>query len=303
MKIIFISGVEFGYSILKHILEQNWKIDAIFSYNESKFFLYSDMISFDNLASKYKIKIFKVDNINDPENVDIIKQIEPDIILVMGWSQILKSKIIQIPNIGVIGSHPTELPKYRGRAPIPWSILKNLKESALTFFWIEEGTDTGYILDQKKFFISNEDDATSLYKKITKLGKKMIIKNLDSILKGKFSKIKQNESEFIENWPKRTIEDGFIDWSKSAEEIHTLIRASTYPYPGAFTYFQKKKLVIWKSLVIKKSVMGWGEILNIDDNGIEVSTGNGILKLIKVEFDNNDIDIFSKKNIGEILNK
>ena len=166
MKIVFISGVKFGYELLKHIVENNWNIEAVFSYDESKRKFFSDMISFDSLTSKHGIKNIKVQNINDNENIEIIKEISPDLIFVMGWSQLLKTEILNIPKIGLVGSHPTELPKFRGRSPIPWSIIKNLKQSALTFFWIEEGTDTGGILDQQQFTISEKDDATVVYDKI-----------------------------------------------------------------------------------------------------------------------------------------
>ena len=174
----------------------------------------------------------------------MINDISPDLILVIGWSQLLKNPILKIPKIGIIGSHPTELPKFRGRAPIPWCIIKNLKQSALTLFWIQEGTDNGPILEQQKFLILDDDDASTLYEKMTKMGKTMVLKNLEQIKKGKITKILQDESKFIESWPKRTPNDGQIDWKNTAKKIHTLIRASTHPYPGAYTYFKKKKLMI-----------------------------------------------------------
>lgn len=303
MKIIFISGVSFGYSILEHILKNGWKIDTIFSYDDSKKKFYSDMINFENLSSKYNIPNIKVQNINDQDNIEIIKKIKPDIILVMGWSQIIKTDIIEIPKIGIIGSHPTELPKFRGRAPIPWSILKNLSESALTFFWIEKGVDNGNILDQEKFPIHKYDDATSLYEKIIVSGKKMILKNLKDISEGIISKSKQDESKFIENWPKRSFNDGKIDWRKSADEIDRLIRASTYPYPGAFTIYRQKKLFIWKSTIIDKPTKKYGEILEINNNNLQIATGNGILKLDKVSLNKKTTinQIFSKSDVGVVL--
>ena len=166
MKIIFIGGVEYSKELLLYILKKGWKISILFSYNESKKKFYSDYACFDEISKEYGIKHVKVNNINDAENIQLIKKTNPDLILVMGWSQLLKSDLIQIPRLGVIGSHPTELPKYRGRAPIPWSIIKELNESALTFFYIQDGVDDGDILDQRKFVINIYDDATSIYKKI-----------------------------------------------------------------------------------------------------------------------------------------
>jgi len=240
MKIIFISGVKFGYDVLESILENNWKIDTSFSYLSEKKKFYSDYANFENLTKKYDVIHKQVNNINDQENVDLIKKINPDLILVIGWSQLLKKEIIEIPRLGVIGSHPTELPKYRGRAPIPWSILKGLKKSALTFFYIQEGIDDGDIVTQKQFEINDVDDATSVYEKMTVLGKKMLSEILPLLESNKITSKKQNSELFIENWPKRTPLDGKINWSKSAKEIHNLIRATTFPYPGAYTFFKNK---------------------------------------------------------------
>ena len=242
MKIAFISGVKFGLEILQQIIKHNFNVSIVFSYDDSKKKNYSDYASFDGICKEYDIRNVKVDNINDPENIEIMKSLNPDLILVMGWSQLLKSQIINIPNLGVIGSHPTELPKFRGRAPIPWTIIKNLQESALTFFYIEEGIDDGDVLDQQKFKISETDDATSLYQTIIQIGKNMIIKNLTLIQEGKSKRITQDPSKFIENWTKRTPDDGKINWKDSTKKIHTLIRATTHPYPGAFTLFNGKKL-------------------------------------------------------------
>ena len=305
MKIIFVSGVKFGYEILKYLLEKNWKFEIVICYHDSKNIFYSDIANFENLTSKYKIKLIKVQNINDEENIKIINKISPDLILVMGWSQILKNQILTIPQIGIIGSHPTELPKFRGRAPIPWSIIKNITQSALTFFWIEEGTDSGHILDQKFFSISDDDDATSIYNKITQLGKSMLEKNLELINKGEVIKIPQDQSKFIENWPKRTINDGKINWLKSALEINTLIRATTFPYPGAFTYFKNKKLIIWKSKIINDISMKPGRIINIEKNVYAICTGKDAIQLLKFTYDNieykNSKYFFTENDIGVVL--
>ena len=305
MKIAFIGGVKFSYELLKHILENGWSVSVVFSYDNSKKKFYSDFISFSDLTKKYGINHIKVNNINDEENISLLRNIKPDLILVMGWSQLLKKEIIEIPKFGVIGSHPTELPKYRGRSPIPWSVLKGLDESALTFFLIEEGVDNGDIVAQRKFKITSEDDATSIYEKIISVGKEMLLETLALIEKGQVKRFKQNPEKFIENWPKRTPEDGKIDWSKSGKEIHTLIRATTYPYPGAFTFFKESKLIIWKALYSNEKSDGVGKIMDISKEGLKVGTGKGVV-ILQIVNQNGNIQvesskIFPRDNIGSIL--
>jgi len=305
MKIVFIGGVRYSLELLSHILKNNWSIEAMFSYDKSKMKFYSDYASFDEITKKYGIQNIKVQNINDSANLEILKKINPDLILVMGWSQLLKNELIKIPKLGVIGSHPTELPKYRGRAPIPWTIIKGLKESALTFFYISEGVDEGDILDQRKFKATDEDDAESLYEKIIELGKCMLLENLPLLEQGKGKRILQNNSKFIENWPKRTPSDGKIDWSKSAKEIHTLIRATTHPYLGVFTFFKNRKLTIWKSGYSNEESLGVGKIMDINEKGVKVGTGKGIVILTKVSVDDDyeklSHDVFTKNDLGEIF--
>ena len=304
MKIVFIGGVKFSYAILEKILNQNFSVEAVFSYDESKNFFYSDYTSFDKITNEHKIKHIKVMNINDEENIKIINEIQPDIIFVMGWSQLLKDKLLKIPKLGVIGSHPTELPKYRGRAPIPWSIIKELTESALTFFYISPGMDDGDILCQEKFQITLTDDSTSLYEKMTELGKKMISQSLPLLKSGNAKRIPQNLEDFIENWPKRTPEDGKIDWSKPAKEIHTLIRASTNPYPGAYSFLLGSKIIVWKSKLLQHPSDGIGKIMNVDNDEIHVGTGNNVLIIQKYTVvASNSINTITKNNMGTFFDK
>jgi len=303
MNIVYISGVKFGHELLDSVAKSGWKIQAIFSYDDSKKQLYSDFVSFDDIAIKYGIKHIKVNNINDENNIKLLDQINPDIIFVMGWSQLLKPKILRIPKIGVIGSHPTELPKFRGRAPIPWSIIKNLKTSALTFFYMEEGIDDGDILDQQRFDIDEDDDAESIYNKIIHIGKEMLLRNLTLLENGKEVRVKQDPSKFIEYWPKRTPDDGRIDWSKEGKDIHRLIRATTRPYPGSFCFFKKNQLRIWKADYLDEKSDGHGKIMMINNDSVTVGTGNGVLLLKQISIGDSEVlynatRIFSREDVG-----
>jgi methionyl-tRNA formyltransferase len=302
LKIVFISGVKFGYDLLAHILEKNWKISAIISYSSELKKNYSDYADFDLFTKKHNIINKKVEKINEDENIEFIKKLDPDLILVMGWSQLLNNDIIKIPRIGIIGSHPTELPKYRGRAPIPWTIIKGLKKSALTFFYIQEGVDNGDIVDQQMFKVEIFDDASSIYDKITDLGKEMLEKNLSLLNLGHVIRKKQNEHEFIENWPKRTPSDGKINWKFNAKEIDTLIRATTYPYPGAFTFFKNKKIIIWKSTFDELTNFESGKIISVVNGIPTIGTVKGTISFEKVSVENEinepEKSIFSSADIG-----
>lgn len=304
MKIVYVSGVRFGLELLQHILDNKISISAIFSYNERKSKNYSDAVSFDKIAKKHHIKHIRVNNINDKTNIQILQKLKPDLIFVMGWSQILGKEILSIPKIGCIGSHPTELPKYRGRAPIPWTILRGLKKSALTFFWLQGDIDSGDIFIQRRFRVTKNDNALSVYKKITQLGKNMILYTISNIEKNRIKRKKQDPSKFIEYWPKRNPEDGLIEWNQKATEIDALIRATTHPYPGAFTIHKGSKMIIWKARISKTESHHPGKIMSIRKNGVVVGTKDNSILLQEVSFNNKSekaTNVFSNSDIGLIL--
>jgi len=303
MKIAFIGGVKASLEYLKHVNNLGFKVEVVFSYDDSKKKFYSDYACFDEITKKYNLTHYKVQNINDKQNIDLLKKIQPDIILVLGWSQLLKSEIIKIAKLGVFGFHPTELPKYRGRAPIPWTILKQLNESALTLFAINEGVDNGDIVVQKKFQISKLDDAEILYQKLIIIGKEILSEILPKMEEEKIPRTKQDESKFIELWPKRTPDDGKINWNQTAEQIHRLIRASTKPYPGAYTSFKNKKFIIWKADCANDQSYNQGEILEVNDYYIEIGTTKGKIRIKEIEIKDNEQnrikELFSKEDVGK----
>ena len=171
----------------------------------------------------------------------------------------------------------------------------------MTFFYIQEGIDDGDIVLQKQFEITDTDDATSVYEKMTVIGKNMLSEILPLLELNKITSKKQNSELFIENWPKRTPLDGKIDWSKPAKEIHNLIRATTYPYPGAYTFFKNKKLIIWKSTLDASLIEEPGKIM-IQKNQVKIGTCNGSVFLDTVSYDDNEnkngIEIFSSSDDG-----
>ena len=139
---------------------------------------------------------------------------------------------------------------------------------------------------------------------MTEIGKKMIIKNLEKFENNCATRTKQLQSNFIETWKKRTPEDGFIDWSKTSKDIHKLIRASTFPYPGAFTFFKQSKITIWKSSIIEQKNSP-GIISNVDLNGVLIGTGNGSILITSISVNDekkiNPMSFFSNNDVGSLL--
>ena len=246
LKIGFVTSVRLGLSCMKSILKSGGKISLAISLPDNIGRKKSGRVFLDEICKKNKISLIKVSKINNKNVIKIIKKKKIDWLFIIGWSQIANKSLINVPKFGSIGAHPTLLPKGRGRAPIPWAIIKNLKKTGVTLFKLDEGVDSGPIIKQKIVKINKKDNATNLYKKI-ELAHVAVIKNFFSDLtKGRFKLKKQNES-LSSYWPQRKPEDSEINLSGSVLKAERLIRAVTKPYPGAFYYKKGKKIIIWKA--------------------------------------------------------
>lgn len=286
MRIIFVSFDEEGWQCLNKIMELNGNVVGVFTLEEELRKKMSGNKAFDDLAEKYNIPLFKIRNINDEKTLKQIQKLNPDISFVVGWSQLVKREYLSLSKNRCIGIHPTLLPKHRGRAPLPWAIIFGLRKTGVTMFYIKEEADNGDIIGQVEVDITDEDDAKSLYQKILAAHVKLIEEYFPLILSGNAPRIPQDERR-ASYWTKRVPRDGIIDWNTCACSLYDWIRALTDPYPGAFTFLNDKKLFVWKSRLISKSGTHskTGEIIEIDQEGLTLSTGQGLLKVTSVQLE------------------
>lgn len=246
MRIIFIGCVQAGLKCLKQILDDKWEVKAIFTLAKRYAGRTSGFVDFSPIAAKYKIALYKIKNINTQINIDRIKRINPDLIIICGWQRLVSEKILKILPKGTISFHSSLLPRYRGRAPVNWAIINGEKKTGITMFYCDKEADTGDIIAQQSFPITLNDTCGTVYDKVAKAACGLIHKYLPRIKAGTV-KIKKNRSIRHRFWPKRNPEDGRIQWNKSSLAVHNWIRALTRPYPGAFTYYDGEKVFIWKS--------------------------------------------------------
>lgn len=182
-------------------------------------------------------------DLNDEWTCRALESLSPDLVLVIGWSQICRKRLRGIPAIGLVGFHPAPLPALRGRAAIPWTILAGLEETAATLFWIDEGCDSGDILMQSHFPVAPDETARTLYDKHVAALCRMLPEALSRVAAGSIPRSPQDPGQ-ASYCAKRRPEDGRIDWSRPALEIDRLVRAVGTPYPGAFTELNDHKMII-----------------------------------------------------------
>ena len=258
MKFGFVTCVKLGLSCIEEIYKSGLGLDIAITLNDNKAVNKSGRIFLDDFCSKYNIKLHKIDNINDESAIDFINENSIDWLFIIGWSQIANTKILNSCKFGVIGAHPTLLPKGRGRASIPWTILKGISKTGVTFFKLDSGVDTGDIIHQEVINIERNEDAQSLYNKVNLAHINGISKVITNIKYNDFKLIKQDNS-LSTYWPARKPKDGEIDLEKSIFEAEVLIRATTKPYPGAYLILKNKKIVIWKAKIVDKTKNGDNE--------------------------------------------
>ncbi len=243
MRVLFVGCVESSFIELKLLLENGRNIVGIVTKESSAF--NSDFVDLKPLADKYGIACRYVENINDVESVAFIKQCCPDVIYCFGWSQLIKKEVLLIPPMGVIGTHPAELPYNRGRHPIIWALALGLERTASTFFIMDESADTGDIISQRVIEIDYLDDARTLYDKVTKAECEQIMEFTAALESGSCMRRKQELAEG-NVWRKRSEDDGMIDWRMSGRAIYNLVRALSHPYVGAQFLYKDKVYKIWR---------------------------------------------------------
>lgn len=213
---------------------------------------HSDFVDLTGTARDIGSRVFHTKNINAPETLVAIRSEEPDLCLVIGWSQICRQPFREIARWGNVGFHPSALPKLRGRAVIPWTILTDQRETGSTLFWLDEGIDSGEILLQRLFPLAADETADSLSWKHAGELQSMLPEALSLVQAGTAPRVIQDHEQAT-YCAKRTPDDGLIDWRSPAADILRLVRACGDPYPGAFTCQQGEKLYISHAVSLPSS--------------------------------------------------
>jgi len=283
MKIFFTGCVEFSAITLQKVIALKGNVVGVATKSVSKF--NADHVNLAPICESNNIPYKYVKDINAPHIVDWITTLEPDIIFVFGWSSLIKKDLLNLPALGVLGFHPTKLPANRGRHPIIWALVLGLTSTATSFFFMDEGADSGEILSQQDIDIDIEDDARTLYNKILDAAALQIENFLPQLADGTFTTTSQLNSKY-NTWRKRGRIDGQIDFRMTSMAIYNLVRALTKPYVGAHINCNDEDIKVWKVKIIecKENNLEPGKVLSTNNNQIHVKTNDGAIVLVEHEF-------------------
>ena len=293
MRVLFMGTSEFAVPSLEELITHNFEIIAVVTQPDRPSGrgrkLRTSPIKVTALENN--LNIFQPEKVRDPKFVRTLRQLSPDVIVVAAFGQLLPPSVLDIPPCGVINLHPSLLPKYRGAAPIQWTIINGEKETGITLMLLDEGEDTGDIICRQSIPIEINDTSETIHSTLANLGAKLLKETLDDVPKGKRPKSTPQDHAKASHAPRLTKSIGNINWEDDAEKIHNLVRG-TAGWPGSYTYFRNDMLVkIVQSVhptvdrLVNVSITDElpGTVTINDKRELYVVTGKGKLQLSKVQ--------------------
>lgn len=270
-----------GYRCLSVLLAQGVAVQLVVTHRDNP----KENIWFDSvqrLAELHGIPVITPDNPNTPEVVEQIRGLQPDFFFSFYYREMLKQELLDIPARGALNMHGSLLPKYRGRVPVNWAIIKGERETGATLHYMTAKPDNGDIVAQQAVPILPNDTAYEVFQKVTVAAEIALNGVLPQLLAGTAPRLQQDLSKGA-YFGGRKAEDGVIDWSQSARQIHDLVRAVAPPYPGATTQLLGKTMRILQTLVTKCHIEGQPPAFYAKENRAYAICGNGLLRIVRFE--------------------
>lgn len=244
--------------------------------------------SIDDAADELGAELRKVSDINGSDGLCALREGRPDHVFVVGWPQLMHDTALACARLGTYGMHPTLLPRHRGRAAIPWTILNDLAVTGVSLFQIDSArADAGPLVGQQVVEVDPQDDAGTLFHKIDRTHGELVARHIDTILSGRPS-LEQQDETFATYWPKRTPRDGMLDWNMTSTAVERWVRAHTRPYPGARTTCGGAELAIWRAIRVDDDKhpphnAAPGTIMDQSTAGPVVQCGSGAVILTEIQ--------------------
>lgn len=293
MRIVFMGANRTGWLCLRKTLEMGEEVVGVFttpprihiSYAQSGLDLVTHQ-PFGPLAAQHGIPLVTVEG-KMGDYADALRHMAPDIVVVSGWYHNIPGSMLRIPPMGVVGFHPSLLPRYRGGAPLTWAIINGESVTGMTMFYLTSEVDAGDIIGQAQVPITPEDTIATLYDRINEATLGLVDEYMPRLREGTAPAVPQDHAQAT-YYPPRLPEDGEINWSWPTQRIYDWIRAQTRPYPGAYTYFHGQKLIVWSADLPQEPrnpAFGMeGRVIRVrKGQGVEVLTGDGSVVLAEAQ--------------------
>lgn len=276
MKAVVFAYHEIGYACLEELLRSGIEVAALFTHTDDP----AEEIWFRRprtLADERNIPLFENEDLRNPTRLEYIRRLEPDYFFSFYYRNMLPKEALAIPRIAAMNLHGSLLPKFRGRCPVNWVLIEGEKKTGVTLHIMEAKPDAGDIVAQQEVTIAFEDTAHTLALKLVDASRTVMRDTMPLLEAANFERRPQTGASSY--YGARSPDDGVIDWSKGADDIYNLTRAVTHPYPGAFTFLEGKRLLVWKALPEAGATdQPVGTIVSTEP--LRVQTGSGWLRIL-----------------------
>ncbi len=298
LRIIYMGTPEFAVPALEKLVAAGWNVVAVITAPDKPQGRGQKLVGspVKEAAEKLGLHILQPTNLKNPEFQQELRDLNADLQIVVAF-RMLPEAVWNMPPLGTFNLHASLLPNYRGAAPINWAIINGERETGVTTFFLKHEIDTGSIIYQEKITINLEDDLGTVYENLMILGADLVVKTVEAISKDNVNPSVQDESKAIHHAPKIFKETCKIDWTKSAESIHNLVRGLS-PYPAAWMEFQAKTCKIFKTSINEENLLGKksGDWETDGKTYLKFQTGNGALDILELQLEGK-----KRMKIGELL--
>lgn len=291
MKIVYMGTPDFAVNPLHALAEAGYEVAGVVTQPDKPKGRGKTMLPtpVKEEALKHGFPVYQPVKVRDPEFLQVLEKLDPDIIVVAAFGQIIPKSILELPKYGCINIHASLLPKYRGAAPIQQAVIDGEKESGVTIMRMGTGLDTGDMISRIVVPIAKDETGGTLFDKLAEAGAKLLVETLPHIFDGTAVYEKQPEESPTPYAGMITKQMGLINFGKSAAELERLVRGLN-PWPSAFTFWNGKTLKVWESFVVKSEEAGAeksepGTVVKTDKKGIYVACGEDVLVLSQVQLE------------------
>ena len=287
MRVVFMGTPDFSVGTLRALVEAGHQVVGVFTQPDKPKGRGKAMqpTPVKEAALELGLDVYQPRRIREPENLQILKDLNPEVIVVVAFGQIIPTSILELAPYGCINVHASLLPKYRGAAPIQWAVIDGEEVSGVTIMKMDEGLDTGDMIAKVIVPIEKNETGGSLFDKLSEAGAKLLVDTLPSLVNGTAVYEKQpvdSPTPYASMIQKNL---GNMDWGKSALELERLIRGLN-PWPSAYTKVAGKTLKIWSADVLEsENQEAAGTVLQADAQGFLVQTGDGILCIKELQLE------------------
>ncbi len=284
MRIVFMGTPDFSVPVLDALIEAGHEIAGVVTQPDKPKGRGKAvaMTPVKEKALEHGLSVYQPLKVRTPEFVQVRRELKPDVMVVVAFGQILTKEVLDIPPLGCVNVHASLLPKYRGAAPIQWAVIDGEKETGVTTMMMDEGIDTGDMLEKEIVPIEDEETGDSLHDKLMAAGARLIVSTLKKIQDGTIERTPQTDEETC--YARMLKKDmGDVDWSLDAHAIERLVRGLN-SWPGTYTKWNGKTVKIWKAKAVDREYEGaLGEAVYVDKETILVKTGKGCLSLLELQ--------------------